>query len=134
MTLILPPVLRSVYALLAGFATMTAIVFAITMVLMKRAPRWVGAPGRPNPAYTLVNMAYSFTAAIAGGYVTACVATADVMRTVLVLGLVVLVMSAISALEARHRQPIRYQIALAVLGPIGVVTGGLLRLRVLGLM
>jgi hypothetical protein len=56
------------------------------------------------------------------------------MRTVLVLGLVVLVMSAISALEARHRQPIRYQIALAVLGPIGVVTGGLLRLRVLGLM
>jgi hypothetical protein len=54
------------------------------------------------------------------------------MRTVLVLAVVVLVMSGLSALESRGRQPIRYQIFLAVLSPIGVVLGGLLRLKLLG--
>jgi hypothetical protein len=125
--------LHSVLALLAGFAVMIGIVFAITTLLMKRCPRWVGTPGRPSAAYILVNMAYSFVAAMAGGFVTAYIAAADPLRSVLVLAVAVLVMSALSALESRGRQPIRYQIFLAVLGPIGVVLGGLLRLKLLGL-
>lgn len=129
-----PILLRSVLALLAGFATMIAIVFVTTMVLMKSAPRWVGTPGRPNPAYVLVNMGYSFIAALAGGYVTACIAAADPLQTVLVLAVVVLVMSALSALECRGRQPVRYQVFLAVLGPFGIVLGGILRLKLLGLI
>jgi hypothetical protein len=124
--------LHSVLALLAGFAVMIGIVFTVTMVLMRGCPRWVGTPGRPSPAYVLVNMGYSFVAAVVGGFITAYIAVADPLRTVLVLALVVLVMSALSVLESLGRQPVRYQIFLAVLGPIGVVVGGLIRLKLLG--
>lgn len=127
-------ILRAVWALLAGFATMTAIVFAITMALMKKAPDWVGTQARPNPAYVFANIGYSFVAAMAGGYITAWIATVNPLSRVLVLAIIVLVMGAISALEARGRQPVRYQIALAVIGPIGVVLGGLLRLRIFGVL
>jgi hypothetical protein len=127
-------ILRAAWALLAGFAVVTALVFAFTMLLRKKAPIWVGTPARPNPAYVLVNLAYSFLAAMAGGYVTAWMTTDNPLPKVLTLAIIVLAMSAISALEARGRQPLRYQIALAVFSPIGVVIGGLLRLKVLGLM
>lgn len=123
-------ILRAVWALLAGFAVMTALVFAITMLLMKKAAAWVGAPGRPNPAYLLVNIAYSFVAAVAGGYVTAWIAADNPLPRVMMLAIVVLAMSAISALEARGRQPLGYQIALAVLAPLGVVAGCLIWLKV----
>ena len=123
-------ILHSVWALLAGFAVITALVFAFTVVLQKRASAWIGAPDRPNPAYVLVNIAYSFLAAAAGGYVTAWIASENSLAKVLALAIVVLVMSAISTLEGRGRQPLRYQIALAVLSPIGVVVGGLIRLKV----
>ncbi|HEY3706719.1 MAG TPA: hypothetical protein VGL22_16770 [Terracidiphilus sp.] len=125
--------LHSVLALLTGFAVMFGIVFTTTMALMKGCPRWVGTPGRPSPAYVLVNMAYCFVGAVAGGFMTAMIAAADPLRTVLVLAVIVLVMSALSALECRGRQPIRYQIFLAVLGPIGVVFGGILRLKLVSL-
>jgi uncharacterized Tic20 family protein len=127
-------ILHAALALLAGFALITALVMPFTVLLTKRFPAWVGAPGRPRPAYLLVNLVYSFLAAAAGGYLTACIATGDPLSTVLALAIVVLAMSAISTLDARGRQPLRYQIALAVISPIGVVIGGLLRLKVLGLM
>ena len=127
-------ILRAVWALLAGFAVMTALVFAVTMLLMKRAPAWVGASAKPNPTYLLVNVAYSFVAAAAGGYVTAWIAADNPLPRVLMLAIAVLAMSAISALEARGRQPLGYQIALAVLSPIGVLAGGLIRLKVAGMM
>jgi hypothetical protein len=125
-------ILHVVWALLAGFAAMTALVFAFTMLLAKKAPAWVGAPGKPNPAYVLVNIAYSFFAAAAGGYITAWIAADNPLPRVLALAIVVLAMSAISALEARGRQPLGYQIALAVLTPIAVLAGGLIRLKGIG--
>jgi len=127
-------ILHSALALLAGFAVTTALVLAFTLLLRKTAPAWVGTPGRPRLAYVLVNLVYSFMAAAAGGYVTAWVAAGNSLSTVLALAIVVLAMSAISTLEGRGRQPVRYQIALAVISPIGVVIGGLIRLKVLGLM
>jgi hypothetical protein len=127
-------ILRAVWALLAGFAVMTALVFAITMLLMKRAPAWVGAANKPNPSYLMTNIAYSFVAAAAGGYITAWIAADNPLPRVLALAIAVLAMSAISALEARGRQPLGYQIALAVLAPVGVLAGGLIRLKVVGLM
>lgn len=126
-------ILRAAWALLAGFAVMTAIVFALTTALRKKAPNWVGTPANPQPAYILVNILYSFIAAAAGGYVTGWIAGEDPLPKVLMLAIIVLAMSAISALEGRGRQPMRYQIALAVIAPIGVIIGGLIRLKVLGI-
>lgn len=125
-------VVHSFLALLAGFAVMAAIVIAVTAVLQKLVPAWVGPLGGPRPAYVVTNMGYSFLAAMAGGYITAWIAGA--MAHVLALAIVVLVLGALSALQTRGKQPVWYQLALLAISPLGVVAGGLLRLKSNGLL
>jgi hypothetical protein len=128
-------------ALLAGFAVMFAIVLAVTALLRRLAPQWVEPAQRPHPAYIFVTLAYSFLAASAGGYVTAWAAADNPLQDVLGLAIIVLVLGAISALqvlapgaERRGRQPVWHQIMLLVISPLGVVAGGLLRLRMVGML
>jgi hypothetical protein len=125
-------IVQGILALLAGFAVITVPVVVLTVLLTSKAPGWVGPPGRPRPAYMLVNGLYSFAAAIAGGYVTAWIATENPMAYALALAIAVLGMSAISTLDGRGRQPLRFRIYLIVLAPVGVMLGGLLRLRAMG--
>jgi hypothetical protein len=125
---------HSFLALLAGFATMAVIVMIVTALLMRLVPEWVGAEGQPGPGYAFVNLGYSFLAAAAGGYVTAWLSSANPLIHVLVLGIVVLAMGALSALQARGKQPVWYALTLLALTPLGVLAGGLVRLRVLGIL
>jgi len=66
---------------------------------------WTDAAGRPQAGYLFVNLGSSFLAAAAGGYVTAWVAVANPLIQVLALGIVVLAISALSALQARASSP-----------------------------
>jgi hypothetical protein len=118
-------ILHAFLALLAGFATMAVLVIMVTALLSRLAPEWVGTEGRPRPGYVFVNLGYSFLAAAAGGYVTASAAYANPL---------VLLMAALSALQSRGKQPIWYQLALVAISPLGVLAGGLLRMRVLGIL
>jgi hypothetical protein len=127
-------VARTFLALLAGFVTMAALVALMTALLIRLAPDWAGAESRPRPGYAFVNLGYSFLSAAAGGYVTAYLATGNPLVLVLVLGIVVLVMAALSALQSRGAQPVWYALALLVLMPLGALAGGLVRLRVLGVL
>lgn len=127
-------ILHAFLALLAGYATFAALVIAMTALLTRLAPSWTGAEGRPQPGYIFVNLGYSFLAAAAGGYVTAWVAAANPLIHVLALGLVVLALAALSAMQSRGKQPIWYQLALVAISPLGVLAGGLVRLRVLGIL
>ncbi len=126
--------LRAFTALVAGFVTMAALVAGLTALLMRLTPSWVADEGKPRPGYIFVNLAYSFLAAAAGGYVTAWVAAANPMYHVMALGIIVLALAALSALQARGKQPIWYQLTLVALTPMGVLAGGLVRLRVLGIL
>ena len=126
--------LHAFLALLAGFATMALLVIVVTALLAKLTPGWVGEEGKPNPAYVFVNLGYSFVAAAAGGYVTAWAAAANPLIHVLALGIVVLVLSALSALQSRGKQPVWYALTLLAVTPMGVLAGGLVRLRVLGIL
>lgn len=127
-------------ALVAGFAAMALIVIVFTALLARFAPDWAGPQGKPTPAYTFVNLGYAFLAAVAGGYITAWIASArnggsaNPLPEVLVLAIAVLALGALSALQMRGRQPVSYQLALIALSPIGVIAGGLLRLRILGIL
>lgn len=121
-------------ALLAGFATMALLVILVTALLTRLAPDWVDSRISPRPSYVFVNLGYSFLASAAGGYVTTWVADGNPLADMLALAVVVLVLGALSALQARGRQPLWYQAALIVIAPIGVVVGGLVRLRVLGVL
>jgi hypothetical protein len=127
-------ILRAFLALVAGFATMALLVIAFTALLTKLTPTWVGERGKPNSGYMFVNLGYSFLAAAAGGYVTAFVAQRNPLIHVLVLGIIVLSLAALSALQSRGQQPIWYALALVAISPLGVLAGGLVRLRVLGVL
>jgi hypothetical protein len=121
-------------ALLAGYATFAALVIVLTALLARLVPSWAGSEGRPQPGYVFVNLGYSFLAAAAGGYVTAWVSAANPLVHVLALGMVVLALAALSALQSRGKQPIWYALALVAISPIGVLAGGLVRLRVVGIL
>ncbi len=121
-------------ALVAGFATMAVLVFVMTALLTHMVPTWTGAEAKLQPGYIFVNLGYSFLAAAVGGYVTAWTAKGNPLILVLGLGIIVLAIAALSALQARGKQPIWYQLSLVAITPLGVLAGGLIRLRVLGIL
>jgi hypothetical protein len=127
-------ILHTFLALAAGFAVVALLAIALAAIVARMAPSWTDAAGRPQAGYLFVNLGSSFLAAAAGGYVTAWVAVANPLIQVLALGIVVLAISALSALQARGKQPIWCQLALVAISPIGVLAGGLVRLRVMGIL
>jgi hypothetical protein len=127
-------IVHAFLSLLAGFATIAMLTMVMAALLNRFAPEWASAEGKPQPGYAFVNLGYSFLAAAAGGFVTAWSSVANPLIHVLVLGIVVLAMAALSALQARGKQPIWYALTLLALMPLGVLAGGLVRLRVLGIL
>ena len=127
-------ILHAFLALAAGFATMAVLVIVLTAVLSRLVPSWREAEGKLPPGYAFVNLGYSFLAAAAGGYVTAWAAAANPLIHVLALGMAVLTLAALSALQSRGKQPIWYALVLVAISPIGVLAGGLVRLRVVGIL
>jgi hypothetical protein len=127
-------ILRAFLALIAGFATMALLVAILTALLTRLTPSWVGSAGKPTSGYMFVNLGYSFLAAAAGGYVTAWAAQANPLVHVLALALAVLALSSLSALQQRGQQPVGYLLALVAISPVGVFAGGLVRLRIIGIL
>jgi MFS-type transporter involved in bile tolerance (Atg22 family) len=123
---------RSFLAILAGFATMAVLVTVATSAISRSFPRLIGEPAQPRRRYTLLNLTYSAAFAAAGGYVTAIVAKADPLRNVFMLAIVILLISGLSALQMRGKQPLAYQFALIVVTPVAALAGGLLRMHEAG--
>lgn len=122
-------ILRAFLALLAGFLTMALPTGIVTAVLMKRAPAWIAANGRPRPAYLMTNLAYSLIFAIGGGYVTGIIGHENPLHYALILAIAVLLLSGMSAVYQRGKQPVSYQILVLVLAPACVLLGGWLRYK-----
>jgi hypothetical protein len=127
-------VVRAFLSLLAGFVVVLFLAIAAAALLKWFAPAWVRAEGRPGPGSVFVNVGCSFLSAAAGGYVTAWAAASNPLILVLALAIIVLLMAALSALQSRGAQPAWYQLALGAISPLGVFAGGLVRLRVLGIL
>jgi len=126
-------ILRAFLALLAGFAAMAVLIAGATATLAKFVPEWTAAPGQPRAGYVFVNTGYSLAAAMAGGYITAWTAQQNPLVHALALALIVLLLSALSALQQRGQQPIWLQLLIVAITPAGVILGGLLRLQVMGI-
>ena len=127
-------ILHAFLALAAGFAVIALLMIAMTALLARMVPSWSDTEGKLLFDYVVVNLGFTFVAAAAGGYVTAWAAAANPLIHVLALALVVLALAALSALQLRGKQPIWYQLSLVAISPIGVLAGGLARLRVLGIL
>ena len=126
--------LHAFLALLAGFATIVICIAIATALLKLLTPGWGDAEGRPSSGYVIVNLGCLFLSAAAGGYITAWAAIANPLQHVLVLAIAVLVLAALGALQSRGKQPVVFQLAMVAIGPIGVLAGGLARMRVLGIL
>jgi hypothetical protein len=127
-------ILRTFLALAAGFAVTVLLGLGLTALAAWLAPGWRGSQGKKLLAYFVVNLGFSLLATATGGYVTEWLATSNPLIQVLALALVVLLLSAMSALQARGKYPIWYQLAQVAIAPLGVLAGGLLRLRMLGIL
>jgi hypothetical protein len=121
-------------ALLAGFVTVIALTTGMSALVSRLAPAWTQNKSAPQPTYTFVTLGYSFLSAAAGGYVTAWASAANPLLHVLVLGIVILAIAALSALQSGGQQPVWLALTLVALTPLGVLAGGLVRLRVLGIL
>jgi hypothetical protein len=127
--------LHAFLALLAGFATIAALIVAVTALLARLVPEWAGAAaGGPQAGYACVNLGSSFLSAAAGGFVTAWASDANPLLHVLALAIVVLAMGALSAIGAGRKHRLWYALTLLVLMPMGTFLGGLVRLRVVGIL
>ena len=126
-------ILHAFLALAAGFATMVLLVAIMTALLKKLTPSWCDESAGATSGYVFVNLGCSFLAAAAGGYITAWIAQRNPLVHVLALAITVLLLAALSALQQRGKQPIWYLLALVALTPVGVLAGGFVRLRVLGI-
>jgi hypothetical protein len=127
-------ILHAFLALLSGFAVTLALVTALTALITRMVPSWDDTQGKLQSGSAIVNLGSAFLSAAAGGYVTAWAAAANPLIHVLALALVLLALSALSVLQSRGKQPVWYQLMLVAITPIGVLAGGLVRLRVLGIL
>jgi hypothetical protein len=126
--------LHAFLALAAGFAAVMVVALGLRGILLWLVPSMADVAARPDLGYTVVNLGASFLSGAAGGYATAWVATANPLIHVLALALIVLGLAALSALQSRGKQPIWYQLAQVGLSPVGVFVGGMVRLRVMGVL
>lgn len=126
--------LHAFLALVSGFAAVMLIALGLRAVLQWLAPSFAAISAEPNFGYTVVNLGASFLAGAAGGYSTAWAAAANPLIHVLALALIVLGLAALSTLQSRGKQPTWYQLAQVALSPVGVLAGGLVRMRVLGVL
>ena len=125
--------LKTFLALAAGCGVTVLLTALLSTLLGWLTPSWAGAQ-KPSAGYRFVNLGWTFLAAAAGGYATAWMAAANPLVHVLVLGIVLLAVSALSTMQARGTQPVVYALALVAIAPLGVLAGGLVRLRVLGIL
>ena len=126
-------VLHAFEALFAGFAVIALLSLALTVLLRRLAPDWAGLTSRLSASYVFANLGLSLLGAAAGGYVTAWMSD-NPLPYVFALGIVVLVLAGLSALQERGKRPIVYVIASIAIAPLGVVIGGLVRLRASGVL
>jgi hypothetical protein len=126
-------VLHSFVAIGGGFLTLAVLVAISTFLTKRFAPSLVDN-SQPQLTYKLFNLASSAVFAMAGGYVTSWIARENPLIHTLVLAMVVLLLSALSALQLKGTVPVAYQLTLTMLTPLAVLSGGILRLKLVGVV
>ena len=116
--------LKSVIALIAGFAIMTFTILIATIVAVSALTI---TPSAPTTQFLALNVFYSAAAATFGGYATASLAPERPSAHVLILAMMVLIMGVSGFLAPQPGQQRWNLVAVLVLSPIGVFLGGRLR-------
>ncbi len=126
--------LRAFLALGAGFIVMMLVQALGTFILRRVIPTWAAIEKKPSIGYTLSNAGILFLSAALGGLVTARLAAANPLIHALALALIILMLSAMTAMQSRGKQPIWYLLMMVGLAPVGVFAGGVVWLRMTGVL
>ncbi|QNI32495.1 hypothetical protein H7849_00215 [Alloacidobacterium dinghuense] len=124
---------HSFLAILAGFITIVGLMGIASALLRRFAPDHTRDDAPPDPLIMAVNVGIGLVCSVLGGYVTARYAQGNPLLHALMLALAVLLLSAISAIQMKGKQPIYYLIISTIIPPLAVLCGGLLRLHQMGL-
>ncbi len=124
---------HSFLAILAGFITIVGLMGIVTALLKHFARNLTRDDAPPDPFIMAVNVAIALICSLLGGYVTARYAQNNPLVHSLMLALAVLLLSALSALQMKGKQPVYYLLVLTTIPPLAVLCGGLLRLHQVGL-
>lgn len=126
--------LRAFLALSAGFVVVMLVQALGTFLLRRVIPTWAAIEQKPGIGYTLANSGILFLSAALGGFVTARLAAANPLIHTLALALIILLLSAMTAMQSRGKQPIWYLLLMVSLAPVGVFAGGVVWLRMTGIL
>lgn len=127
-------ILHSFLALAAGVAVLVLGVALLTTFIQRFLPSWDAAGNAIGLGAVFVHIAGCFAAAAAAGYVCSWISDPASIQHVLALGITVLVLTALSAVQFRGQRPVWFLVALVVAAPLGVLAGGLIWLRVTGIL
>jgi hypothetical protein len=116
---------RSIIALVGGFAIMVFLVFLLTIVAAAAFGVTDGAPSMP---FTVASLTLSAVAALIGGYATASLAPGRPFVHTIGLSVMILAASLSSLGHPQPGEPAWYPAAIAALGPLLALAGGGLRL------
>ena len=122
----MPPILRIILGVMAGFLTINCIVIVLTLISVKAMHL---QSGHPTPGYLVANVAYSFAAALAGGFVAAFFARPRAITAASVLAAIMLFFGIFSYLHYTGQQPLWYQILMIVAMPVAALVGAALYAR-----
>ncbi|MGC9158615.1 MAG: hypothetical protein ACP5FH_06450 [Terracidiphilus sp.] len=128
-------IFQAFLALAAGLAVVIGLSLAFSAAINRLVPGWSyrKAAARRGFGSSFVRLGSAFLAAAGGGYVTCWAGKANPLVDVLGLGLVVLALAALSSFESRSRLPVWFQLLQVAILPLGVLAGGLVRLRASGI-
>jgi hypothetical protein len=119
----MPRPLRSVLAVLAGFAVMFVLVIVCTLLSLALMHL---KTGHPTPGYLVINVVYSLAAAVAGGWVAARVAGYRPLAHGVALALLMFVQGGLFLLHPAASQPFLYQVFLVIFPPLAAIGGSAL--------
>jgi len=123
---------HSFVALLAGLAATVALQAALAALVRRVAPGWSGKAGAATAGPAFVSLGSAFLAGAAGGFTTAWAAELNPLGHVMVLAIGVLLLAGVSAVQQRGKQSLAVLLTLVALTPLGVLAGGLMRLKMWG--
>jgi len=124
---------HSFLAILAGFITIVGLIGIATALLKRVAPNLAHDDSSPDPFAMAINVGVGLVCSLLGGYITARFAQGNPIVHALMLALAVLLLSALSAVQMKGKQPIYYLLILTTIPPLAVLCGGLLRMHQIGL-
>lgn len=120
--------LRTIGAVIAGYVIIAILVILSTILTVGLMLPNIAST--PTTSYLIVNLILGLLAAVIGGYCAALIARAKKLTPAISLAAIVFIFGLLS-LGQSSNQPVWYPYALLVIGPLGVVIGGLLHQKLL---